>query len=263
MPEKTGAAAQTADTARGETILLRVKRQDTPDSAPYWDEFRVASRPFMNVVAALMEIQKNPVNAAGRRVAPVVWDCNCLEEVCGACAMLVNGRARQACSALVKDLAVPITLEPLSKFPVVRDLMVDRAVMFENLKKVKAWIAVDGTRDAGPGPRVPQRVQALNYQLARCMTCGCCMEACPQVNRRSGFIGPAVLAQAKLFNSHPLGRALAAERLEAIMGPGGIAACGKAQNCQKACPKQLPLTQALAGLGRQTSIKILTGWFTR
>ncbi len=254
MSEKTAAA----------TVLFRIKRQDTPAAAPYWDEFRVPSRPFMNVVAALMEIQKNPVNTAGRRVAPVVWDCNCLEEVCGACAMIVNGRARQACSALVRDLAEPIVLEALSKFPVVRDLMVDRAVMFENLKKVKAWTAVDTTSDtAEAGPRVPPRVQALNYQLARCMTCGCCMEACPQVNRRSGFIGPAVLAQVKLFNSHPLGQPLAPERLEAIMGPGGIAECGKAQNCQKACPKQLPLTQVLADLGRQTSVRALTGWLRR
>ena len=62
--------------------------------------------------------------ARARRTTPVTWDCSCLEEVCGACTMLVNGTAapvvhdagRPACPR------APITLEPLTKFPVVRDL---------------------------------------------------------------------------------------------------------------------------------------------
>ena len=37
-------------------------------------------------------------------------------------------------------------------FPVVRDLIVDRSRMFEALKRVKAWIPIDGTYDLGPGP---------------------------------------------------------------------------------------------------------------
>ncbi len=67
--------------------------------------------------------------------------------------MLINGRARMACSALVDKLEQPIRLEPFSKFPVVRDLAVDRSVLFENLKAVKAWIPVDGSYDLGSGPQ--------------------------------------------------------------------------------------------------------------
>src|SRR2546425_4734875 len=77
-----------------------------------------------------------------------------LEEVCGSCAMLINGKARMACSALVDSLAQPIRLEPLTKFPVVRDLAVDRSVMFESLKRVKAWVPIDGTYNLGEGPRM-------------------------------------------------------------------------------------------------------------
>lgn len=49
---------------------------------------------------------------------------NCLEEVCGACSMVINGRARQSCSAIVDQLEQPIRLEPMSTFPVIRDLQV-------------------------------------------------------------------------------------------------------------------------------------------
>ena len=52
----------------------------------------------------LGEIAAAAVTAEGRPVAPVAWECNCLEEVCGACTMLVNGRVRQACTALVDSL---------------------------------------------------------------------------------------------------------------------------------------------------------------
>ena len=77
----------------------------------------------------------------------------------------------------------------MTKFPVVRDLMVDRSRFFEDLKKVKAWIPIDGTYDLGPAPRVSPETQEFRYALSRCMTCGCCLEACPQYNERDGLHG--------------------------------------------------------------------------
>jgi succinate dehydrogenase / fumarate reductase, iron-sulfur subunit len=66
--------------------------------------------------------------------------------------MLINGRARMACSALIDNLEQPVKLEPFSKFPIVRDLATDRSVIFENLKAVKAWVPIDGTYDLGSRP---------------------------------------------------------------------------------------------------------------
>ena len=81
----------------------------------------------MNVISVLQQIAANPRTIDGRGVAPVAWDCNCLEEVCGACTMVINGRVRQACSALVdrllEDNPDEIELRPMTKFPVVRDLV--------------------------------------------------------------------------------------------------------------------------------------------
>jgi hypothetical protein len=113
-----------------------------------------------------MEIRRNPVNAEGQQSTPVVWEMNCLEQVCGICTMIINGTVRQSCSALVDKLDQPISLEPMTKFPNVRDLVVDRAEMFEHLKRIKAWIEIDGTHDLGPGPRMSQEDCGAVYLLA-------------------------------------------------------------------------------------------------
>src|SRR5580700_11660747 len=115
--------------------------------------------------------QANPVTADGHATTPITYDSNCLEEICGSCAMLINGKARMACSALVENLEQPIKVAPLSKFPLVRDLQVDRSVLFENLMRVKAWVPVDGTYDLGSGPRVFPQQQEANYPLSNCISC--------------------------------------------------------------------------------------------
>jgi len=170
--------------------------------------------------------------------------------------MLINGKARQSCSALIDEMldgGQPITLEPMSKFPVVRDLMVDRSRMFDLLIKAKAWVPIDGTHHLGLGPPEPPEAQDVRYALSRCMTCGCCLEVCPQITPLSKFIGAAAISQVRLFNMHPTGVMHARERLEALMGEGGIADCGNAQNCVHACPKEIPLTESIAAVGRQTT----------
>ena len=122
----------------GGQVELIIRRQATPQANPYWERFAMDHAPGMNIISCLMEIQRCPVTRDGRPTTPVVWECNCLEEVCGSCTMLVNGHPRQACSALVGQVKQPITLAPLSKFPVVRDLIVDRSQMFEALKRIAA-----------------------------------------------------------------------------------------------------------------------------
>ena len=237
--------------ANPKTLIVKIKRQQDPDSKPYWEEFELQYRPGMNVTSALMDIAANPVTRQGTATTPVTYDSSCLEEICGSCAMLINGRARMACSSLVDKLRQPITLEPFSKFPVVRDLSVDRSVLFENLKRVKAWVPVDGTYDLGAGPRVSPQDQEQAYPLSNCISCCCCMEACPQFNEKTGFVGAATIAQVRLFNSHPTGKELKKERLTALMGDGGIQECGYAQNCVEVCPKDIPLTNSIADVGGQ------------
>jgi len=247
-----------------ETFILKVYR-GTPQKQ-YFEEFELALRDGENVISALMEIQKNPVNRKGEHVTPVVWEQGCLEEVCGSCSMLVNGYPRQACTALIaeylkKSKSRTITLAPFTKFPLVRDLIVDRSSMFENLKKVRGWIDSDASRSEGFGPLISQEKQEVMYTLSTCMTCGCCSEGCPQVNKRSEFIGPAPISQARLFNANPTGKLERASRLRPLMDAGGISECGNSQNCVEVCPKKIPLTDSIGVIGRDVTLQAFRDLF--
>jgi succinate dehydrogenase / fumarate reductase, iron-sulfur subunit len=248
-----------------QTFILRIYRGN-PEKQ-YWEEFEFPFDPHANVISALMDIQRNPVNKQGIKVEPVVWEQGCLEEVCGSCSMLINGKPRQACTAIISVIIEQtkdnvITLAPFTKFPLVRDLIVDRGVMFDNLKKVSAWIDVDGTFNRGPGPKISQEKQQIMYSLSTCMTCGCCVEACPQTGKKSNYVGPQIMAQVRLFNDHPTGKMKKSQRLRPLMEEGGIGDCGNAQNCGPACPKHVPLHSAIATIGRDVTLQSLKDLFS-
>jgi len=249
-----------------ETFEIRILRQDSPEEASYWERHRLEWEPDLNITSCLQRIAAKAETVEGKPVSPVCYDANCLEEVCGSCTMLINGHTRQACSALVDKLLAEnpgeIELRPMSKFPVVRDLAVDRARMFDNLSRVKAWVPIDGTWSLGRGPlESPDRAD-VRYKLSTCMTCGCCLEACPQFTIDNEFVGAQIFGQVTYFNMHKTGKVHKDDRLEVMEEAGGIADCGNAQNCVKVCPKELPLTEAIGEVGRQTTIHAVKAFFT-
>ncbi len=272
-----------------DSFTVRVMRRDKPDSPERWERFRIPYEPNLNVISVLQKIAALATTDDGTQTTPVAWDCNCLEEVCGSCTMLINGRTRQACSALVDNLLAEhpgeIVLQPMSKFPVVRDLVVERRRMFRTLEKIKAWIPVDDYLNRGPGPIESPDAQQHRYPLSQCMTCGCCLEACPQydkieVDQKPGesrgqfeqrqnaifdhaFVGAAGISQVMLFNDHGTGQLTADDRIATITSPGGIQICGNAQNCVAVCPKEIPLTTSIARAGRSTTKYLIKQWFDR
>ena len=254
-------------TAQATNIRLTILRQDGAGKEQRWDTFEIPYVDKINVISALIEIQKNPKTVEGKDVRPVTYEAACLEEVCGSCTMNINGGIRQACTALIEEVGIlngdtfEVKLEPMKKFPLIRDLMVDRSKMFENLKKVQAWVPIDGSFDLGMAEKQDDNVRMLRYSLSRCMTCGCCMEACPQVNEKSPFVGPAALGQALLFSLHPVGNTLDSERYQFLTSDEGISGCGNAQNCVKVCPKGVPLTRAIAQLNRDTTVHKVKSFF--
>lgn len=248
-------------------VRLRVLRQDALDKPETrrWEEFEVARRSGMTVHDCLEAIRRSPVTAKGAEVAPVVWEASCLEERCGSCTMMIAGKIRQACTALVDDVSPkggPITLEPLSKFPIERDLVVDRSRIFDSLKRVKAWIRLDSTADA-PAPAVSPEVQRERYELAPCIACGACLEACPEFHDGSVFVGAAAINEVRSKNLHPVGALERKTRLETLMTDGGVADCGKAQNCVEVCPKEIPLVESIADMAKETTKHLFFGWLSR
>jgi succinate dehydrogenase / fumarate reductase iron-sulfur subunit len=123
------------------------------------------------------------------------------------------------------------------------------------------------------------------YPLSECMSCGCCLEACPQyvkveVERYDNdsdaayrarqdaeydkhFVGAHAISQVMLFNKHPTGAMNKGERLDALMAEGGIQVCGNAQNCVAVCPKNIPLTRSIGEAGRATTLHAIKKWFDR
>jgi succinate dehydrogenase / fumarate reductase iron-sulfur subunit len=246
------------------SFRVRVQRHDGSHATGTrrWDEFRVAWRPGLTVHDCLESILRDPVDVRGRRVDPPAWEASCLEGRCGTCAMRVDGRARQACTTLVDPLllakgAAVIELSPLSKLPVLRDLVVDRARIRSDLERVRAWVELDAGAEAGG-------VGLLADDPApACTSCGACLDACPEVHARSSFVGAATIHEAHAALSASTARDERAAVLDALAGPGGVAECGRARNCVEVCPAGLPLDTSIAAASRATTVHVLTGFLRR
>ena len=216
-------------------IKLTVKRQSSPDTAPRLQEFAYEGDGNLTVADWLTEVNQTEV-----KTDRIVWECGCLEKKCGACAMRVNGVPRLACSIFLRDAAKhgKILLEPLSKFPLVKDLTVDRSTMFEMLCNMKVWTQTKEQSSYGQD-------YDLQYKAGQCLQCGCCLEVCPNFLAGGSFGGAAAMAEAYKAieqneqDDHRAGM-IAAYRTYFFSG------CGQALSCQKVCPMQLPLDEIQA-----------------
>lgn len=238
-----------------ETITLKIKRQERPEAPYYWEDFKVSYTSGMTAAVLLHQIRKKPVNARGEATQSVVYE-DCSHQVgCGVCTMLINGRPLTACSAVVDHLSAPIVLEPLTKFPVIRDLVVDRSRFFDDLIGAESWISADFNEPDAGLILLSESVQKKYRELSACTFCGSCLEACPQYNDRSSFVGAAVIAQIRLIHLLPMGRREAGRRLSVMMGEGGVEDCGHVGNCVKACPEGIDLSTAIAGMKREATLE--------
>lgn len=248
-------------------VKLRVLRQDAIDkpATKRWESFEVPSAPRMTVHDCLEAIRRKPTTADGKAVAPVVFEASCLDESCGACTMLIDGKVRHACSTVVADVSKggkQITVAPLSRFPVERDLVVDRGRYFDSLRRVKAWVRLDKSPNA-QAPAEAEDLQQERYELSTCIGCAACLEACPEFHESSAFLGAAAINDVRRVNLHGVGKLDKRRRLELLMTDGGVADCGKAQNCVEVCPKQIPLVDSIAEMSRDTTKQLLFGWLLK
>ena len=125
----------------------------------------------MNVISAMMEIAANPVTADGRPTTPITYDSNCLEEICGSCAMRINGKARMACSALVDNLGTAHQDRAALQIPARPRSRRSTAPSSSKTYARQSLGPVDGTYDLGSGPRVFPQQQEANYPLSNCISC--------------------------------------------------------------------------------------------
>ena len=130
----------------------------------------------LNLIDDLKDIDGNPADK-------IAFKQSCLQKKCGACAMLINGKPGLACARRLADYGDHIRLEPLKKFPLVEDLIVDRSIMSENLKMMEVYLKGEAL--------VNEKRNELSYEASRCLQCGCCLEVCPNYMANNGFTGMA------------------------------------------------------------------------
>ena len=129
-------------------ITVRIKRQNSFEAEAFYQTILCDCDAETNIATLLREINAEEIlDIDGIPVGEIAWECSCLQKKCGACAMRINGMPRLACDTKIGDLkSKTVTLEPLKKFPVVRDLIVDRSVLRENLIALHNWLESEATK---------------------------------------------------------------------------------------------------------------------
>ena len=124
-------------------MIVTIKRQRTPEDAPYWQSFSYNGPLHVPVSAVLDAINYTDdlYDTDGKPAPRIRWECSCMQALCGGCAMVINGVPALACNTFADEVkGEELVLAPLSKFPVVADLIVDRSVIYQNLNQAKAYI---------------------------------------------------------------------------------------------------------------------------
>jgi fumarate reductase iron-sulfur subunit len=171
--------------------------------------------------------------------------------MCGTCALMVNGRPRWACRTRLDALGRSVTLEPLTNFPVLRDLAVDMTPFFEKMKRARGWLEPTEAAAESPAPISPVSRERVRIEPhIECITCGICYASCSMVGHDPAFLGPAALNRAYTLVCDSRDEA-GPDRLAEVADEHGIWRCHSQFNCTEACPKGISPTAAIQGLKRR------------
>lgn len=218
--------------------IFNIRRQESAGSSPYWETYNVDMKDSsVSVAAVLASIEEKDRLSCSvpQPFRPLRWDHSCLQKKCGACAMVINGRPRLACDTRLAELkGDQVRVEPLSKFPVVCDLLVDRSSMMETLRTLSVWLQGEAA-DSG---------ERMAFAASTCLQCGLCLEVCPNFAVGSAFGGMAAMV--------PLSRLIAKlpqeQRKEVSRNYTSAVyeGCGKSLACRNICPARIDLGRMLA-----------------
>jgi succinate dehydrogenase / fumarate reductase, iron-sulfur subunit len=222
-------------------IILKIQRfNPEKDEPPAYQRFRVEVEPTDRILDALMHIKLFQDGSLGFRKS-------CAHGVCGSDAMRINGQDRLACKTLVKDVAesdgAEVIIDPLTHFPIQRDLIVDQSSFFKKYRSIKPYLINDE-----PVP-AKERIQTQEERMAfddttNCILCSACFSACPVLEKNPDFLGPAIVAQAFRFlaDSRDMGFE---ERLPVLDHPNGVWPCQNHFQCTRVCPRGIKITKRI------------------
>jgi fumarate reductase iron-sulfur subunit len=200
-----------------DTIAMRVSRyRPEQETAPTVQEYEVPLRPDWAVLDGLNHIKDHQDGTLSYR-----WSCRM--GICGSCGMTVDGEPMLTCATFLTDYAPgPVRVEPLSNFPVIRDLVVEIGDFLRKLPKVLPWIVRGSEKPTSEGEYLQTPAEQDAYkQYSMCINCMLCYSACPVYGLDPHFIGPAAIALAQRYNLDSRDQG-AADRLELLTHPDGV-----------------------------------------
>ncbi len=214
-------------------ITLRISRYNPKhDDSAKFIEFSVSYEKWTTVLEAILAVKQQFDHSVAVRYS-------CRQATCGSCGMMINGKPRLACFTKISELdSSVVTVEPMSNFPIIRDLAVKFEQLFDTHQKIKPYLIRDDS-ELEPGQKAflqsPEEVEQY-IQFANCIKCGLCNSACPTMATDTSFVGPQALAQAYRYvaDSRDKGKST---RLKIIDDSHGIWRCHFAGSCSQVCPK--------------------------
>ncbi len=228
-------------------VVLRVLRFDpSKDEKPYFQEYTVQTDRYTRVLEALIWVREN--------IDPTLsFRYSCRMAQCGSCGMLINEVPRLACKTLINDLKSDVvTIKPLPKYRVIKDLIVDMGSFFEKHRAVKPYlIRLDMQEQEAPTEFYTQYPHELNKYLnyGYCIMCGLCSSACPNFDSSWQYLGPQALAQAYRYTADSRDQGFEA-RVGVLNSNSGVWRCHFAAECSESCPKGVEPAQAIQMLRR-------------
>ena len=209
-------------------MIVKIKRQHMPDTEAYWQSFIYNGPAHVTVSAVLdaLNYTDDLLDIEGNSASRIRWECSCMQAICGGCAMVINGVPALACATFADEVkGEALVLEPLSKFPVIADLCVDRSSIYENLISAKAYLESLAESD--------KRQHDHQYSVAKCLKCGLCLEVCPNYRPGGDFYGAVLANESYLIASQSADKSPeVVKEYKAHFGAG----CSKALSCQSICP---------------------------
>ena len=155
--------------------------------------------------------------------------------------MVINGVPALACNTFVDEVTkTDLVLEPLSKFPVVADLVVDRSIIYENLNSAKAYIESRSVSS--------KKNHEHQYSVAKCLKCGLCLEVCPNYHAGGTFFGAVFANESYLITTQSAEKpAQLVKEYKNHFGAG----CSKALSCQTVCPVGIETITSILKMNRK------------
>jgi fumarate reductase iron-sulfur subunit len=235
----------------GRTLTFNIFRYNPSDpaSSPHMDKFTLDETERMTLFIALNRIREE--------IDPtLMFDFCCRAGICGACAMVINGRPGLACHTKTKEMPDEITLMPLPVFKLVGDLSVDTGTWFRGMyQKVESWVHTDKKFDPkAQEERMDNALAEQIYELDRCIECGCCVGACGTALMREDFLGAVALNRLARFILDPRDQRTEKDYFDIVGTDEGIFGCMGLLACEDVCPKQIPLQEQLGKLRRKMAL---------